>query len=453
VLVFVYASPRVGSVPALWGATLMAFLGPGWQNIVWPFQIGWSISLAAGVATLLFLDREGRRGDVLACVCIAVALASSGLGVAIALGVTVELLLRRRVVRGLWIVVLPLIPYGVWWLVYRPGGIVKENIDQTLRFVADSAAGSLSALTGLVRPGMPELDALQWGRPLAAVAALALVWLLMRYPRIPPRVAGLLTIVFAFWLLTGLRRAMLQQPDASRYLYVGALFVLLLAVELARGRRATSTTLAVVSVLVAAVAVTNAGTLRDAGRYLRAQAAFARADLAALDIARDRVGSGYVAHFPGFPFILLDAQRYRDAAAADGTPAYSLEELRTAPEPARALADTELIRADGLTLRAAPGGTAGAKGACAELRPPAVRSGATIPSVEATVPTAGVLIETTGSPARVQVRRFAPTFASLPRDTIERSSAAVLRPGADTAPDRWRVRVSAQERVSVCGLR
>ena len=38
-----------------------------------------------------------------------------------------------------------------------------------------------------------------------------------------------------FWGLTGLARADLGEPAASRYLYPGALFLLLIAIEAGRG--------------------------------------------------------------------------------------------------------------------------------------------------------------------------------------------------------------------------
>ena len=48
-LLFVYASRRIGNLPALIPAGLILFLGPGAQNIIWPFQVGWLIALAGGV--------------------------------------------------------------------------------------------------------------------------------------------------------------------------------------------------------------------------------------------------------------------------------------------------------------------------------------------------------------------------------------------------------------------
>ena len=49
-LVYVYATRRVGAVLGLLAATLILLLGPAWQNFMWGFQVGWLISLGAGWA-------------------------------------------------------------------------------------------------------------------------------------------------------------------------------------------------------------------------------------------------------------------------------------------------------------------------------------------------------------------------------------------------------------------
>ena len=64
VLLFVYARRRVGDLLALGAAAVVALLGPAWPDILWPFQIGFLGSLAAGIGALLCLDRADRRGDI-----------------------------------------------------------------------------------------------------------------------------------------------------------------------------------------------------------------------------------------------------------------------------------------------------------------------------------------------------------------------------------------------------
>lgn len=469
VLVFAYASRRVGSIPALCATALLLFLGPGWHNILWPFQIGWLISLAAGIGALLALDRPDRRGDLTACALLAVSLASSGLGVAITMGVLVELTWGRRLWRDLWIVAVPLAPYAVWWAVYRPAGLDRGNIDVAPGFAADSAAGAFGALAGLAGSGVPTgVDPLRWGRPLAVVAVIALLWLLGRYKRVPPRILGLLTILVAFWLLTGLRRAGLEHPDASRYLYVGVFFILLLMAELARGVSLKPRWTLLLVGAVAIVVLSNAGTMRSAGNFLRASAEAARADLAALELARDDLEPGYVAaRFPGTPFVSIRAGTYLAAAGDMGSPAYSPAELAAAPEPARLGADGELIRIEDVGLRAsraeplgsAPSvtsvvrGEVSERGPCMVFRPVPVHSGDAAPAVEITVPRAGLVVRTGRDAATVEVRRFAAGWSRPLVDRMAASSSATLRIPGDRAPQPWHARVLSQERLSACALR
>ena len=79
-LLFAYTRKRVGELLALGAAAVVLFLGTAWPDVLWPFQIGFLSSLAAGIGALLALDREDRRGDVIAAVLLGVALASSSLG-------------------------------------------------------------------------------------------------------------------------------------------------------------------------------------------------------------------------------------------------------------------------------------------------------------------------------------------------------------------------------------
>ena len=64
VALFVYARRRVGDVLALGAAVVIAVLGPAWPDVLWPFQMGFLGSLAAGIGALLALDRGDRRGEI-----------------------------------------------------------------------------------------------------------------------------------------------------------------------------------------------------------------------------------------------------------------------------------------------------------------------------------------------------------------------------------------------------
>ena len=157
VLLFVYARRRVGPFLALLAVTLLLFLGPAWQNILWPFQVGWLISLAGGLGALLMLDRGDRAGDATASLLLALSLGCSGLGVPIALGVGVDVLWGRRRWRDAWIVGAPLALYGVWWLTYQDTDLLGALIDVP-GFVADALGAAISALLGLGGETIPPRE-------------------------------------------------------------------------------------------------------------------------------------------------------------------------------------------------------------------------------------------------------------------------------------------------------
>jgi hypothetical protein len=469
VLVFVYARRRVGNVVALLAATLILFLGPAWQDILWPFQMGWLISLAAGLGALLTLDREDRAGDGWSCILLGLSLASSSLGVPIALGLAVEALWGRHRWRDGWIVAAPLTLYALWWLGYHDSAFLRHNVVLTPGFVADGIAASLAALTGLAGPTVPDGAGtlLDWGRPLAIAAAALLIWRVARVGTVPVRVLVLILTPLSFWILTALNRAQISPPFSSRYVYVGAFFVVLLAVELARGTRVQWRAGLLIGLAVAAATVANVGLIRDGGRFLRGSAEATTAGLGALELGRPKVDRDFVAQaLPGSPFVIVTAGAYFAAADELGSPAASASEIAAQSEGARRVADTHLMDIHGVELEPSAGdvravrrpvvdsvvgGEVRGRGPCAAFRPAGVTSTNAGSGVEVTVPRTGLLVTAIGGPARVGVRRFADRFQSL--GTLAPSRRAAVRIGPDLAPQPWRLRVTTSERASVCTIR
>jgi hypothetical protein len=477
-LVFLYATRRVGGFVGLLAAALILLLGPAAQNIIWPFQISWLISLGAGLGALLMLDRDDRVGDLAASALLALSLASSGIGVPIALGLLVDVLWGRRRFGDAWIIAGPLALYALWWVLYQDSNWISaaraQGIDQPVlsgilrapEFAADSAAAAMSALAGL--GGQTGLDTggpgtfLQWGPALVIVAVAVLIWRSARVGRVPPRVLTLLTIVVSFWVFTAVTRGFISEPYTSRYLYVGGLFVVLLAVELARGVALSRRAVLLLAAGVVAAVVSNAGALRDNARYLRVQGELTRAQVGALDITRRIVKPGFVAN----SFFGLAAGPYFAAREADGTPAFTPAELATKPENVRAAADSMLIRIHEIALEesqeevrrgaqpevdSVAGAATSTRSACVSLEPAPFTQRSTSPELQLTVPLTGVLIRAEGGPAAVEVRRFAGQFQ--PVGNVAASASATLRIRPDLAPQSWHVRLVPTERATVCGLK
>ena len=469
VLLFEYARRRVGGFLALLAAALLLLLGPAWQNILWPFQVGYLLSVGAGVGALLLLDRGDRAGDAGACALLALALASSGIGLAVAAGLVVEIAYGRRRLGDAWIVAAPLAVYAAWWLAYQETELVRHNVVVAPGFVADAAAGVLSSLAGLGGTVIGENpQTLGWGRPLAVAAAAILVWRLARGGPIAPRATALFAILLAFWVSTALRRAQISTPVEGRYVYVGAVFTLLLAAELARGTALSRRAAVVAALLVALAILSNVGDMRDGGRFLRDQADSARAVLGALELARPVVPPDHVAAaFPGYPFVVVHADAYFAAAAEYGTPAATPAELASSPDAARVAADAELVAVHEVGLRpaasdpplggaprgaSAAGGTLEERGRCVAFRADPAAP-ASPPALELTLPAGGLLMTAAAGPAAIAVRRFADAFPEEPLATLPPATPATLRMVRDGAPQPWRVRVAPAGRATACGLR
>jgi hypothetical protein len=473
-LVFVYARSRVGGYLALLAAGLILFFGPGWQDILWPFQMSWLIAVAAGIGALLLLDRDDRAGDCGACLLVGISLASSGPGLAVAIGLAVEVLQRRRP-RDTWIVAAPIALYALWWVGYQQTTVAAHSLLLVPRFTFDAAAGVLSALAGLaeINVGTDTGTYLTWGAPLLALAVVAMVWRLSRLGGIPPRVLTLLAMTLGFWVLTGIGRAYLSvgplvltaTGDESRYLYVGAVFVALLAVELARGSAPSWRMRVIAGVLVAAAVVSNIAPLRDGSRFLRSQAQVTDTELGTLNISRPIVKPDYVSN--GFVFGTVTAQAWFAAEQELGSAAASAAQIAAFPEAVRESADAQLIKiqplgltAPSATLAAGRGvaptvdgvqsAAASLRGDCVSFRPTSYTPVIALSAIALTVPAGGVLIRNGNAPAMIGVRRFATQFEPL--GTLAATAQGVLRVAPDLAHQPWHVQITAGGPVIVCDL-
>ena len=466
-LLFAYARRRVGDPAALGAAVLLLVLGPAWQNILWPFQVGWLVSLAAGVGALLALDRGDRRGDVAAAALLALALASSGLGVVIALGIAVELLVARGRRRAIWIAAAPLGLYAIWWIGYQDTDFIRHNLVLAPGFAADAAAGAVAALTGLTGPVTQRqrrdarlgpaarrrrggADRLAGERAAARPAA---------GHRLARRAARLLA---AHRRAAGATRS---SPDSSRYLYVGALFLLLLATELARGVRWSRPAAAALAAAAGLAVLANLGDLREAGATCGPRPQPARADLAALELGRPHRATMSPRSFPGYPFLVVRAGPYRDAAArARLAGGHDCPSCAALPEAARA-ARRRRARADP-RRRAASGRCRGAERRAAggrrrdRRRRHDRRRLRRVPARGRRAGRARADAAADGhrAPDRHRDPRPSPCAGSRPASPIRRrthlraGTRATLRIAPDGAPDPWHVRVAPEARLTACTM-
>lgn len=321
VLLFTYAARRVRPWVALAAAAILALLGAAWQDLLWPFQIGYFASLAAGLAAFLLADRGHRWWHA---VCLGLSLASSGLGVAVLAGALVDAFAardRRRVAAAL----VPAALYVLWQLTSGGSQVAIANVWQVPGYVFAAAAAATGTLAGL---------GVVVGRVLLVAAGVAGVVGLLRGQRPSGRALALAAMPVTFWVLTAMTRGGLGDPGASRYLYPAVFFLLLVGAEALR-RVAIGPPVTLLAAGLAIVSVLgNASSLRAGSSGLRATSEVVRAQLVILECGDPPAGyRPDEQHMPQ-----LSAGPYLDAVADLGSPV-GPDDLTGAGSEARAQAE------------------------------------------------------------------------------------------------------------------
>jgi hypothetical protein len=467
-LVFEYARHRVNDFLAMLVAALALFVGPGWQDTMWAFQIGWVLALGLGIAALILLDRRTLATDALACALTFGSICSTSFGVAFAVGIAVDIALTRRRWRDAWIPAIPLLLYVIWALHYHPTGINWSEITLVPGNLVQTFAGGAAGIVGLsgATPVDPTGTTLTFGVPLIAVLAVVAVRAALGR-RFPVRALSLLVVLVGFSVLTTLGRAF-ETPLVSRYVYPDCVLVALFVVELARGVKPSRTAQLGLAVLALAAIIANVGVLRTAGAYLRQIGAETNADVAALDLGQGSVPPGYVAEqLPDHQFVPITAGGYFAAKRALGTPADSIAALAHGQSAARTTADQELIGERAIVLSPGPsraaaggtapaigatsGGTASSTGACSSFAPATALAPGAASSVSLSLGPGVVRVTAGNGPITVAARRFGPALTALGTIGPGRSAYVLVR--RDAASQRWVVALQGAAAIRACTLR
>jgi hypothetical protein len=474
VLVFTYARTRTGETVALLLATSMLFLGPGWQDTMWGFQIPWLLVCVAGIVALMLLERRTAPADAAACGLTLLAVCSTSLGLAFAIGIAVDLALTRRRWRDAWIVAIPLVLYVIWLLHYHPSAIDATAIPSIPLSIAKAAAASLSVLTGLsgVAPFEDTGASLTCGWPLVVIAAV-LVLGRARTVRLPARAISLAATFAVFAASVSIAHGALATALTSRYIYVYCLLAALLAAELARGIRPSRLVLGSLCVLTLAAVISNVGSLRSAGAYLRNAGAATDGALTVLDLDHGGVTPNTPARVALYPFLKLSAGSYFDARRVLDTPAYTVAQLRHANSIAQSTADAQLLGDGDVTLATKPpaaeaagasvqlgttpsvlsssNGAVARSGACVLFTPVGALAPGSVASATLRLGPGGLSVKAAAAAATVLFRRFSPTFTTL--GTVSARGTAVVTIRRDAAPDSWYLQLSSIAPVRACTLR
>lgn len=450
-LVFELARRRVGPLAALAPCILLLFLGFAREVLLWPFDVHTLAAIAFGLGAFLALEREDRRGDVLACALLIASIATIEVGIALLVGIAVLVALRPDRLRRAWIFVLPAALYAAWWIWARKfhqdqSALSLDNIDLIPKTVFYSAAAVLGSLTG-TNPVIPAtyITAVTWfGKALAVLAALAVAVRLARR-EIPHALWAWLAVVLFYWVTMG---AAARPAEGSRYVFFGAVGVLLVAAMALQGRVGKRLSIGVVVVALLALPA-NIAQLRSGSDAdtLHHDAGVSRAEFAMLELAGNRVDPEYiasadpnVANVGGGLFIPIPAGAYLRSVQRNGSPAFTLDELREQPEELRKIADITLAdayRLEPIAIEKPP-----ATQRCRVVTPAPGETAADFPLRPGTT-----LYRPAGNrPVTIGLRRFADEQSGV-LEEVPRGAWRSIEIPRDSAPEPWRAIVDGPMRV------
>jgi hypothetical protein len=454
-LFYVLAKRRIGALPALAPAFVLLFFGSAYLHVVIPIGLGIFICISAGLGALLAVERGDLRGDLAACGLVAVAVATFSTGLAFLVGIAVSVLLRRDRWRRAWIFLIPLALYAVWWLatqdsptsVQDEGHTKLSNILLIPAYAADSLAAVTANLAGLNFDFDAPAGELGWGR-LLAVATFAALIVRLRRGNLPASFWVSLAIVLSFWSLGALVTNFLQAPGAGRYIFMGAVGVLLVATDAARSVRFSKLGLVALFAACAVSLSTNIFLLRDGALAFRNNYSLgARSQFAMLELARGHVDPDFdpeIATPDASPFAFVGARAGTYFTVVDryGSLAMPLSELARQPESVRENADLILIKALDLRLDRSSAGQSGKS--CRTIRsddPSGV--------VSFELPAGGASMSArSATPATLTLGRFGSPSENVGSLIPRRTSTLTIPP--DSASTPWRASIAGARSVTVC---
>ena len=275
VLVGRIVAQHVNQWVALPAMIAMGLLGTGWQNSMWPFQIGFMGSVASFLATVLLLGdgttapsarklTQSSIALVIGVMCSSVGLAGIG---AVAL-VTIGDRSRRQ--REWWTALPAAAIYLLWYVGFGSGSATSVSLspsgvaDYVLQS-ASSAAASLGATSQI------------WGA-LAIGLLIPLLALRIRRAGKEMRSSLLLPTSFlaVFWAMTAVSRGDLGEPGASRYTYIGAVGLIVIVAQISQNNKVAAS---LMFIGLSASAVLTSSALLSGSQGLRYESEVVRAQL------------------------------------------------------------------------------------------------------------------------------------------------------------------------------
>jgi hypothetical protein len=454
-LVFDYVRRRMGYWAALFATILLLCLGPAWEVLLWPFEIGFIGSILFGLATFLALERESRRWDLAACAFLILAMGFSSLGIPFAVGAAVDVFQKRRA-RGwgrAYLVVVPVVLFALWYLGWgheAESHMTLHNVLASPPFVLESVAVATGSLFGFATSSASGEIVPLWGALILVGVVAGVVYVQRRRPGYLPTLWPVVAAALANWFLTAFNAEPGRDPTSSRYQYAGAIFIILVLANLLPKVEWTRRRLIAVAAIVLLAAAPNLVFLKEKRDNLKVETVITKADLGAIQLSRRTVGPEFrlgpeVAGTPSL--INVTAAGWLGADEEYGSPAYSEAELAAAPPPGPHWADVVLSQALPLKTVVTVGGydARGGSENCVVVR-------ADAPALsEVPVQVGQTRIEVAPGPeAQLSMRRFASGEFPVALTPAPGGSSVVLHVPRDESPRPWYLHVSAEQPVRVC---
>jgi hypothetical protein len=330
VCVGVYAiGKRRSTSIAIVAALFVSLLGTGWQNIMWPFQIGMMGALSAGLWAIWECTKTEASPRRVALLCL-ISLLCAGGGI-VAFATVGAITLYRQNWKSLTYLSVVGVMYLVWYLNYGVSQSVDGNLGKTPNYVYQSALGAASGIT---------INNTNYGKIFLVVLVLLLAANIYRKQSILTAIAAIAMATFS-WILTGVSRAHLQEPSASRYVYVGAVLLVVAFISLVPS---DVSRFAVFPILVVGVFLVqgNLEVLKNGSDGLRDVSRHVRSSLTGIDLIPGVVTSTEQVDSSRAPQI--DVRRYQQVSNDAGEIGFTPTELRMLPEEIRLRADNALFR-------------------------------------------------------------------------------------------------------------
>ncbi|CAB4774597.1 unannotated protein [freshwater metagenome] len=340
--VFSFVRRRHGLIIGGSIATALALLGTGAQNFIWTFQIGFVGGFLFFLIALRCLQRAnnslGLLWPIFTCLSVGLSVASAGTGLGSLAVILILTLCGANRRRFWWVGIAPLALYVVWYSQYGGQDSPTSALSTIPGHVAHYGAAAMSGLFGVDQ---------RWGWPMLGIVVILLLKSLrkQRFDLLP---LSFLIFVLVFWLGTSYARGGSGGYGASRYVYVGAISLVLAIsenVEPMLGKKPTRLRVTQSSVVIMAV-LSIWGTHSELSNYQRFHSAVGLSSAGRLVVAeshRDDIdGEATLVSFLGIQAISASGY-FQTIDYFKSSPVAQFRDLAQAPRAVRFGADTLLF--------------------------------------------------------------------------------------------------------------